>query len=113
MTGKKTYRLTDAAFEQFEKLKAREKELVEERAKLLQEHEAKITEARNLTATFLNGVAATLEVPPAFLFIEEYGEFRENRKRSAPTTKKKRPGGPRKPVADRTGQTNRKGGPSP
>ena len=84
----KIYSLNQSAFERFQELKAKEKELEEARASAVADHDQRITEARNHTACFLNGVAAILDVPPSYLFIEEYGEFRENRKRA---TKKKTP----------------------
>lgn len=99
MAKRTTYRMTDPAFEQFEKLKAREKEIVEARAAAIAKFDADLAAAKDRTACFLNGVASTLRVPAGFLFIEEYGEFRENRKRA---TKKK-------PVASRRRRPKKKG----
>lgn len=79
----KIYSLNQSAFERFDELKAKEKELEEAKASAIADHDQRITEARNHTACFLNGVAAILDVPPSYLFIEEYGQFQPNRKRKA------------------------------
>lgn len=94
MAARKTYRLSDAAFERFQELKKLEDEAAAEKDRVMKEQDRRITVARDHTASFLNGVAAQLGVPPKYLFIEEYGEFRENRKRpvakKAPASKRRR-----------------------
>lgn len=89
MTDKR-FRLSDDAFATFENLKAKEttletaKKICQDRhAREIREIEASARETRNITSSFLNGWAASAGVPPGHLFIEEYGEFRANRKRTA------------------------------
>lgn len=94
MTDKR-FRLSDDAFATFEGLKAEETKIDEEKKKVLEARsrdleklEARARERRNITASFLNGWAASAGVPPGHLFIEEYGEFRLNRKRAVKKKKK-------------------------